>query len=97
MFFLFHFPFRKRQISAMSYMALVNRSDEGLMLKTSALRWQIYVINSVDNTKLPCYTLPSTQHHSFFRNLPLLLIYSAIDFRTYLKKLIKLNEVNKRG
>ena len=34
-----------------------------------SLQWPIYVINSVDNTKLPCYTLPSTQHHSFFRNL----------------------------
>ena len=34
------------------------------------LRWSIYTINSVDNTKLPCYTLPPTQHHSFFRNLP---------------------------
>ena len=30
-----------------------------------------YVINSVDNTKLPCYTLPLMQHQSFFRNLPL--------------------------
>ena len=36
----------------------------------NSLRWPIYVINSVDNTKLPCYTLPPTQHHSFFRNLP---------------------------
>ena len=33
-------------------------------------RWPIYVINSVGNTKLPCYTLPPKQHHSFFRNLP---------------------------
>ena len=33
-------------------------------------RWPIYVINSVDNTKLPSYTLLPTQHHSFFRNLP---------------------------
>ena len=32
-----------------------------------------YVINSVDNTKLPCYTLPLMQHQSFFRNLPPLL------------------------
>ena len=30
-------------------------------------------INSFDNTKLPCYTLPPTQHLSFFRNLPTLL------------------------
>ena len=35
-----------------------------------SLRWPIYVFNSVDSTKLPCYTLPPTQHHSFFRNLP---------------------------
>ena len=43
-----------------------NRLDEGLMLETSAfkfnsLRWPIYAINSVGKTKLPCYTLPSTQ------------------------------------
>ena len=24
----------------------------------------------VSSTKLPCYTLSPTQHHSFFRNLP---------------------------
>ena len=29
-----------------------------------------YIINSVDSTKLPCYTLPQTQHHGFLRNLP---------------------------
>ena len=40
----------------------------------NSLRWPIYDINSVDNTKLPCYTLTPTQHHSFFRNLPLLFI-----------------------
>ena len=34
-------------------------------------QWPIYIINSVNNTKfIPCYTLPLTQHHSFFRNLP---------------------------
>ena len=32
-----------------------------------------YQLNSVNNTKLPCYTLPLMQHHSFFRNLPRLL------------------------
>ena len=32
--------------------------------------WPIYIINSVDNTKVPCYTLPPTQHYSFFTNLP---------------------------
>ena len=30
----------------------------------------LFFINSVNNTKLPCYTLPLMQHHSFFRNLP---------------------------
>ena len=40
----------------------------------SSLRRPIYIINSVDNTKLSCYTLPPTQHHSFFRNLPPLLL-----------------------
>ena len=31
--------------------------------------------NSFDNTKLPCYTLPPTHHHSFFRNLFPFFIY----------------------
>ena len=47
---------------------------EGLKLEMSvwnSFGWLIYAINSVDNTKLPCYTLSPTQHHSFFRNLPL--------------------------
>ena len=34
------------------------------------------IINSVENTLLSCYTLPPTQHHSFFRNLPSLFIFS---------------------
>ena len=46
----------------------------GLLLKTSDLklftaanlRYQL-----VNNTKLPCYTLSPTQHHRFFRNVPL--------------------------
>ena len=37
----------------------------------NSLRWPIHVIKSVDNTKLHGYTLPPTQHQSFFRNLPL--------------------------
>ena len=43
------------------------------MLQMSALKLvtvAIYVINSVNNTNLPCYTLSMMQHHSFFRNLP---------------------------
>ena len=34
--------------------------------------WPFYVINSVDNAKLPFYTLPPMQHHGFFRNYDLL-------------------------
>ena len=51
----------------MTFRALALRQsyDEGLTLQ----RWQISVINSVDNTKLSWYTLPRTQHHSFFRKL----------------------------
>ena len=30
----------------------------------NSLQWLIYVINSVDKTTLPCYTLPPTQHHN---------------------------------
>ena len=45
-----------------------------IALKMSAFQlytqWPIYIINSVNNTKLHCYTLPLMQHHSFFRNLP---------------------------
>ena len=32
------------------------------------------MINSVDNTELPCYTHPPLQHHSLFRNLPPLVL-----------------------
>ena len=53
------------------------RSDEGLTLETSAfrisVRWPIYIINSVDKTKIFVYYFPmAMQHHRFFRNYPLL-------------------------
>ena len=35
----------------------------------NSIRGPVYVINSVDKTKLPCYTLSPMQHHSCFRNL----------------------------
>ena len=60
--------------------SVIYLSDEGLTLETSALKlftWPIYVINSVDDPKLPYYTLPLTQHHSFFRNVPPLLLNSC--------------------
>ena len=45
------------------------------MLETSAfriaVRWPIYIVNSVDKTKFLYTTSPPTQHHSFFRNYPL--------------------------
>ena len=51
-----------------------NCSYEGLLRSKrqllNPLPWPIYIINSVKNTKLPCYTLPLMQHHIFFRNLP---------------------------
>ena len=48
------------------------RSDEGLTLEKSA--FQIFLvgnstnINSFDETKFSCFTLPLKQYHSFFRN-----------------------------
>ena len=48
------------------------------MLETSALKRltvAIYIINWVDNTKLPSYNLPLMQHHTFFRILPPLFIW----------------------
>ena len=82
MFFSYHIPTNsKAPISAYKHSHTTHNfsihSEEGLMLKTSTMKLltvAIYVINSVVNTKLPCYTLPPTQHHSFFRNLPPLFI-----------------------
>ena len=39
-------------------------------------RWTIYIIDSVNETKLSCYTPPPTQQHRFFRSLPLFLFHS---------------------
>ena len=44
------------------------RSKRQLLIMNS-LWWPFYFIDSVDNTKLPFYTLSPTQHHSFFRNV----------------------------
>ena len=69
----------KADISSVSPLSerLDNHSDEGLFLETPAYKlftvanlnssqWPIYIFNSVVKTKLPCYTLSLTQHHSFF-------------------------------
>ena len=45
----------------------------------------IFVINSADNTNIPLYTLPPTQHHSFFGNLP------SLYFETAYKSVSKYN------
>ena len=46
-------------------------------------RWPVYIINSVNLTKLPCSTPPLIQLHSFFRNVPhLWLINWLIDYLT---------------
>ena len=41
------------------------------------------VINSVDKTKLPCYTSSPTQHHSLFRNLPLFMTRLSSKVKPY--------------
>ena len=33
-------------------------------------QWQIYIINSLDETRLSCFAPLSMQHCSFFKNLP---------------------------
>ena len=69
---------------------LVFCSNEGLTLETSTFKrftMIIYIINSVNKTKLSCYTLPLSQNHSFFRNLPPLGTY--IDMHIYSKQIAK--------
>ena len=41
-------------------------------LNTTTLKGKYYQpsCNSVDNTRLPCYTLLTTQHHSFQKGIP---------------------------
>ena len=47
-----------------------NDWNVALKLCTATMAW-IYIFNSVDRTKLLCYTLLLMQHHSFLiRNLP---------------------------
>ena len=51
---------------------IMKGSDEGLTLKDlKLLPWPVYIINSVDNTKLPCYTLPPKQHTVSLETYPL--------------------------
>ena len=49
----------------------------------NSLWWPVYTINSVNLTKIPCYTPPLIKLHSFFRNVPhLWLINWLIDYLT---------------
>ena len=43
----------------------------------------IYIINSFDNTKLPCYSPPQMQHYSLFWNLPSLFTGVQKDHQTH--------------
>ena len=52
--------------------SVIYLSDEGLTLETSALKLFTMAnlcYQPVDDPKLPYYTLPLTQYHSFFRNV----------------------------
>ena len=51
-----------------------------------SVRWPIYIINSVDKTKFLYTTSPPTQHHSFFRNYPFILVLFIHTQRSTSKK-----------
>ena len=57
------FTTHKRNIDAFG----VEKTNILIAVDNSSVWFNIII--SVDNTKLPCYTLPPTQHHSFSRNL----------------------------
>ena len=56
------------------------------------LQRPIYFINSVDNTKLPHYTLPPMQHHNFFRKLT---PFIAFEFKSGIWFYAKINGVSR--
>ena len=49
---------------------------------------KFFIINSVDNTKLPCYTVPPMQPHSFFKNFPALFILLSPTTTLVMTKLV---------
>ena len=70
----------------------MNRSDERLTLETSA--FELFTVASLRYqlscfVKLPRSTLPPTQHHNFFSNLPPLFVsqFSSADVNNILKLL----------
>ena len=52
-------------------------------------RWQIYVFNST-KTKLPAILL---LHHSFFRNLPPLLVVRGIEYNRAVSTMVSLRNL----
>ena len=67
------------------FRAVALRSDEGLTLQTPALenslRWSIYNINSVDKTKLLCYTPHWRSTTVFFKKLIPVMILCCYCYR----------------
>ena len=53
------------------FLSLWRRANAGAVSFTNSLRCPIYAINSVDNTKLPSYTLPATQYPASLETYPL--------------------------
>ena len=72
--------------------ALLQRANARNVHFFTLYRWPIYVFNWVVNTKL--LTLPPTQHHSFFRNLPPLfchrVYFSYNIYRKFCEKVIEI-------
>ena len=68
-------PYRDSEPDVLSAGLRQNESEYGLAFEMSAfftsLRWPTYLINLVNKTTFLCFTPPSTQSHSFFRNQPL--------------------------
>ena len=57
----------------------------------------LFFINSVNNTKLPCYNLPLMQHHSFFWNLPRLPAQQSSTQHEQVEKKFSLFLINFSG
>ena len=83
----------KNRITNVVTLQTLTDSDEGLTLETSAFE-SLY--GAVDKTKLSRYTsVPPTQHHSFFGNLPLFTWLLALKKRSH--STLKENNVGCRG
>ena len=73
----------KADVSSVSPSSLAMKKDSRSKRQLwNSLRRLIYGIKSVDDTKLPCFTLPPTQHYSLCRNL-LPLLKRALRFSVW--------------